>query len=207
MNADGFVTDSSSLCSGCLFGTLLLLLLHCFGLGKTHYDSCCLFIVMQVPLYDLRSPLGVAPAALTPVHHQPSSAVATASHLLLKAAGALTEAPLPPSLVAARAFAASRTELRAKVASSGQVCHLSHVDDCLLPVSCTGHALQVTFLNTTSSLVLMELWHVCCHYSARQASLADHHRGATMLEASRHQAVTYTCYCFIVYVLPGQQHC
>lgn len=46
---------------------------------------------------------------------------APSHHLLLKAVGAFTEVPLPPSLIAAKAFAASRAELRAKVASSGQV--------------------------------------------------------------------------------------
>jgi hypothetical protein len=83
-------------------------------------------IAVQVPLYDLRSPLGVAPAALTASHPQPQPGGADAQaapshHLLLKAVGALTEAQLPPSLIAARAFATSRAQLRAKVASSGQV--------------------------------------------------------------------------------------
>lgn len=83
-------------------------------------------MLLQVPLYDLRSPLGVAPAALTHAP-QPQAAVPDAHaapaghHLLLKAVGALAEAQLPPSLVAAKAFAASRAQLRAKVASSGQV--------------------------------------------------------------------------------------
>lgn len=77
-------------------------------------------------LYDLRSPLGVAPAALTttpqPQPALPDPPAATASHhLLLKAVGALADAQLPPSLVAAKAFAANRAQLRAKVASSGQV--------------------------------------------------------------------------------------
>jgi hypothetical protein len=83
---------------------------------------------LQVPLYDLRSPLGVAPAALTGGHVQSlpdehhSTTHSNASHsLLVKAVSALKEVPLPPSLIAARAFSASRADLRAKVASLGQV--------------------------------------------------------------------------------------
>lgn len=82
---------------------------------------------LQVPLYDLRSPLGVAPAALAASKPQPLPGGADAHagpshHLLLKAVGALTDTQLPPSLIAAKAFATSRAALRAKVASSGQVC-------------------------------------------------------------------------------------
>lgn len=100
--------------------------------------SCAL---LQVPLYDLRSPLGVAPAALTRLQAQPSAAAAggagdthsaAASQLLLKAVGNLQDTALPPSLLAAKAFAASRTELRAKVASSGLV----GTADCLARMLC-----------------------------------------------------------------------
>jgi hypothetical protein len=89
----------------------------------------------QVALFDLRSPLGVAPAALSyspqqhAMHVHPAAAAAHASpgsssggsSLLSAAVSALTHTPLPPSLVAARAFAANRAALRAKVAQSGQV--------------------------------------------------------------------------------------
>lgn len=85
-----------------------------------------------MPLYDLRSPLGVAPAALSPLQQQSlpaTTAVAApaaasqqpASSLGAKVLSAFGQTPLPPSLVAARAFAASRAALRAKVARSGQV--------------------------------------------------------------------------------------
>lgn len=95
------------------------------NISNGHHGAVAL-CAFQVPLYDLRSPLGVAPAALTPSHPQPQPGgpdahAAASHHLLLKAVGALTEAQLPPSLIAARAFAANRAQLRAKVASSGQV--------------------------------------------------------------------------------------
>jgi hypothetical protein len=97
---------------------------------------------LQVPLYDLRSPLGVAPAALTASKQQPLPGGADAHagpghHLLLKAVSALTDTQLPPSLIAAKAFGTNRAALRAKVASSGQVCL------CMLtPATCLSlHAL------------------------------------------------------------------
>jgi vacuolar protein sorting-associated protein 13A/C len=84
---------------------------------------------LQVPLYDLRSPLGVAPAALMQSPQAHAMVPAAAHHasgksgnLLAAAVSALTQMPLPPSFVAARAFAADRAALRSKMAQSGQVC-------------------------------------------------------------------------------------
>jgi hypothetical protein len=111
-----------------------------------HFPTTPVLCCLQVPLYDLRSPLGVAPAALTTSHHQQQAAAAPDTHashqhsLLMKAVNALSESQLPPSLVVSRAFAANRSQLRAKVASSGQVrmCVCVTQDDVRLVV--TGDA-------------------------------------------------------------------
>jgi hypothetical protein len=72
-----------------------------------------------VALYDLRSPLGIAPAALKPLQ-QPTAGSSSSS---VQGISPFTYNPPPPSLQAARLFAAQRALLRAKVARSGQVRH------------------------------------------------------------------------------------
>jgi hypothetical protein len=67
-----------------------------------------------VALYDLRSPLGIAPAALKPLQQPAVSSSA-------QGISPFSYNPAPPSLQAARVFAAQRSSLRAKVARSGQV--------------------------------------------------------------------------------------
>jgi len=83
-----------------------------------------LSVMPQVPLYDLRSPLGLAPAALTPLQNSTPAATAgqqaSSSGLMPKLLSSFGQLPLPPSLLAARAFASSRAALRSKVARLGQ---------------------------------------------------------------------------------------
>lgn len=89
------------------------------------YRMGCAGHLLQVPLYDLRSPVGIAPYALTPLQHHTASADTAvgqqAGSLLSLGMSPFSYLAPPPSLVAARVFAADRAALRAKVARSGQV--------------------------------------------------------------------------------------
>lgn len=92
---------------------------------KYHKGTLVGLVVMQVAVYDLRSPLGIAPYALTPIqqHIGPTHAAGgqQSSGLILRGTTPFSYLALPPSLKAAEAFAANRAALRAKVARSGQV--------------------------------------------------------------------------------------
>lgn len=93
----------------------------------SRFTSWCVIAVIQVPLYDLRSPVGIAPNALTPLQH-PTAGQQTSG--LLSVSPFSYNAP-SPSLMAARAFAASRSALRAKVARSGEVRSISRALACV----------------------------------------------------------------------------
>jgi vacuolar protein sorting-associated protein 13A/C len=82
-----------------------------------------------VTLYDLRSPLGVPPAAL--------SSSAPAEGGVIHLAG---QVQVPPSLLAARRFKQERAQLRAAISSAGQVMIVGVVDGC----SSTWYLLLVT---------------------------------------------------------------